>query len=320
MTWNVKNLFPSVDPAGEDAYRRKIDGLRQVITTAGPDLLSVQEVGDPTAFTDLLTALGDGWAGVLSPRPDGRGTRVGWATPHGQDSFTEVADVVDFPPLLGPVRTDDHGTTITGMKRGGLAVTWTSSDGVSLRACTAHLKSKLLTFPRGRFSTTDKGLRARYGVYALDERAAEAATLRGWSTDALAGQGQTRPVLVCGDLNDTPTLPPPNCSSAHPAPNSAPAGTTNPTPPTGTSCGMWRRRCHPDRTKAGSPTAATNSSTTFSSPTNSCTTSTTPAPSPSTGYPTPPPTPDRSPEPQPRRTTVPSSPRSPCRSQPGRLA
>jgi endonuclease/exonuclease/phosphatase family metal-dependent hydrolase len=75
---------------------------------------------------------------------------------------------------------------------------------VSLRACTAHLKSKLLTFPGGEFSTTDEGLRARYGVYALDERAAEAATLRGWATEALAGNGQARPVIVCGDLNDTP--------------------------------------------------------------------------------------------------------------------
>jgi hypothetical protein len=41
-------------------------------------------------------------------------------------------------------------------------------------------------------------------VYALSERAAEAATLRAWATHELAGQGQARPVLVCGDLNDTP--------------------------------------------------------------------------------------------------------------------
>jgi len=35
------------------------------------------------------------------------------------------------------------------------------------------MKSKLLTFPGGRFSTNDEGERARYGAYALFRRAAE---------------------------------------------------------------------------------------------------------------------------------------------------
>ena len=67
-----------------------------------------------------------------------------------------------------------------------------------------HLKSKLLTFPGGRFSTNDEAERARYGVYALDRRAAEAAAVRDWATTALAGDWADRPILVCGDLNDTP--------------------------------------------------------------------------------------------------------------------
>lgn len=63
---------------------------------------------------------------------------------------------------------------------------------------------KLLTFPGGAFSTTDEGLRARYGAYALYRRAAEAATVRDAATGLLDGKGTERAVIVLGDLNDEP--------------------------------------------------------------------------------------------------------------------
>jgi endonuclease/exonuclease/phosphatase family metal-dependent hydrolase len=204
MTWNLENLFRPTAGAGQQAYDRKISDLAAVITSASPDLLGVQEVGDPAAFDDLLTTLGGGWAGLLSQRPDQRGIRVGWATQHGPGALTDPVELADFPTKLRPVQVGDDGTTITAMKRGALAVTCTPPSGVSVRAVTAHLKSKLLTFPGGRFSTRDEDERARYGVYALDERAAEAATVRAWATDALGGHGQDHAVIVCGDLNDTP--------------------------------------------------------------------------------------------------------------------
>ncbi len=104
---------------------------------------------------------------------------------------------------LPPVTVDDDGTTITRAGRGALAVTGTTADGVKVRALTAHLKSKLLTFPGGRFDTRDEDERARYGFYALTRRAAEAAALRVWATAALTGEWAGRPVVFCGDLNDT---------------------------------------------------------------------------------------------------------------------
>jgi endonuclease/exonuclease/phosphatase family metal-dependent hydrolase len=55
-----------------------------------------------------------------------------------------------------------------------------------------------------RFRAGWAGDRARYGVYAFNRRAAEAAALRGWATAALAGAWAGRPLVVCGDLNDTP--------------------------------------------------------------------------------------------------------------------
>lgn len=215
MTWNLGNFERPAADAPEAARERYSDKLRQiseVITGAGPDLVGVQEVlasnGDlaPQVFEDLLAALGPGWTGQLSQQPDQRGIRVGWLS-TGQ--LTGAAGVADYPPGMPATTVDDQGTMITATKRGALAVTYTRGDGLTVHALTAHLKSKLLTFPghdpqHPRFDTKDEGERARFGSYALGQRAAEAATVRAWATDQLQGQGQQRHVLACGDLNDTP--------------------------------------------------------------------------------------------------------------------
>ncbi len=48
-----------------------------------------------------------------------------------------------------------------------------------------HLKSKLLTFPDGRFNPTEEDERARFAAYALNRRIAEAATAREAATTQL---------------------------------------------------------------------------------------------------------------------------------------
>jgi endonuclease/exonuclease/phosphatase family metal-dependent hydrolase len=65
---------------------------------------------------------------------------------------------------------------------------------------TAHLKSKLLTFT-GDFSTTNETLRAHTAYFALERRAAEAASLREYVTGLLSAG---RRVIVLGDFNDGP--------------------------------------------------------------------------------------------------------------------
>lgn len=89
----------------------------------------------------------------------------------------------------------------TSMGRAGLMAA-VEADGRTIALVTCHLKSKLLTFPGGRFSTEDEGERARFGAYALFRRAAEAVTVRAAATELLAAQGQQRAVIVLGDLND----------------------------------------------------------------------------------------------------------------------
>ncbi|TDW98552.1 endonuclease/exonuclease/phosphatase family protein [Kribbella sp. VKM Ac-2566] len=200
MTWNVENFF-TPKPTDRAAYDVKVAELKNVIETAAPDLLALQEIGDEASFEALRAALGGNWTGVLSTHFESPHTiRVGWLSPG---DLSDVQEVVDLPAALSPVTVDDHGTAMTQLGRGALAVTYTTPAGATIRALTAHLKSKLLTFPGHRFDTKDETERARYGVYALDRRAAEAAAVRDWATASLADTWEAKPLLVCGDLNDT---------------------------------------------------------------------------------------------------------------------
>jgi hypothetical protein len=86
--------------------------------------------------------------------------------------------------------------TTTRMGRGALRVRVAGIDLI-----TTHLKSKLLSYPDGRFTPRNEDERARYAGYALSLRAAEAIPLRVHAT-ALLAAGRT--VVVLGDFNDEP--------------------------------------------------------------------------------------------------------------------
>jgi predicted extracellular nuclease len=87
------------------------------------------------------------------------------------------------------------------MGRGALAFSLTIG-AETVRFVVVHLKSKLLTYPGGRFQPRDENERARAGGYALLRRAAEAVALRAWVNERL--QAQPGPLLLLGDLNDGP--------------------------------------------------------------------------------------------------------------------
>ena len=186
----------------------KLDALAAVITGLDPDVLAVQEVGTPAALDDLAARLPGSWHTEVAD-PDGRGIRVGVLS---RLPVLDVEQVRDYPPLLGPVQVDDAGTTLTQMGRPALRVRvpWRTSSGALSRTkvldlVSVHLKSKLLSFPGGRFNPRDEDERARYAVYALHRRAAEAAAIRTYLTQVLGNDGQRRRVVLAGDLNDEPT-------------------------------------------------------------------------------------------------------------------
>jgi predicted extracellular nuclease len=158
-------------------------------------------VGDPAALNALVAHLSGTWHVTLSTHPDTRGIRVGFLS-HRRPATVE--QVTDFPAELAPLQASDDGAVTTRTGRGALSIT---IDGIHL--VTAHLKSKLITFPGGRFSPHDEGERARYAAYALYRRAAEAVTVRS-HIDAILrgpngnGRGADVPVVLLGDFNDTP--------------------------------------------------------------------------------------------------------------------
>jgi predicted extracellular nuclease len=201
-TWNLENLFRPNDEAGpstDPAYRSKVAALAETINRLGPDVLAVQEVGDSDAVTDLLAELVGDWHAVLAD-PDGRGIRVGV---FSQLPMREIEQVAAFPNLLLPVQVDDDGTTITQMGRPALRVR-VDAGTTAIDVISSHLKSKLLTFPGGRFAPKDEHERVRFAAYALHRRAAEAAAVRAYVTELIDGNGQQRAVVVAGDLNDEP--------------------------------------------------------------------------------------------------------------------
>jgi endonuclease/exonuclease/phosphatase family metal-dependent hydrolase len=200
-TWNLENLFrPGRDgPKDKPAYDAKLQALGRSITALGTDVLAVQEVGDPEALDDLARHLGGIWHAALSTHPDRRGIRVGFLSRH---PVTVVADTTTLPGELSPIQIADKPAVPSGeLGRGALAVTVEPAPGFVLTLITCHLKSKLLTFPGGRFSPRDEGERARYGAYALYRRAAEATAVRELATQLLE-PGSAQRVIVLGDLND----------------------------------------------------------------------------------------------------------------------
>jgi predicted extracellular nuclease len=205
-TWNLENLFRPGDPNGPQdtaTYKAKLQALAATITTIEPDVLAVQEIGNRDALTDLVIELGDGWNVETASVDRGRShpIRVGFLS---RLPLTEVTEYRDFPTGLDPIQIEDTGPQESTKGRPALGAR-IDLAGTPVDILTCHLKSKLLSFPPGpRFDTQDEGERARYGVYALARRAAEAATVRAAATSLLDGHGQDRRLIVLGDLNDGP--------------------------------------------------------------------------------------------------------------------
>jgi endonuclease/exonuclease/phosphatase family metal-dependent hydrolase len=205
MTWNVENLFkPGHDagPPDQAIYEAKLQGLAAMINAEAPDALALQEIGDPAALDELVQHLQGNWHKQVSNHPDqaAHPIRVAWLA---RKAITDPEDIVDFPPHLQPVQVDDDGNTLAAMGRGAVGITVQTDSGQPVRLVTTHLKSKLLTFPHHQFQPADEDQRARFATYALDRRAAEAATVRVAVTKSLANDGENRPLVLTGDLNDT---------------------------------------------------------------------------------------------------------------------
>ncbi|HEX6708914.1 MAG TPA: endonuclease/exonuclease/phosphatase family protein [Rubrobacter sp.] len=210
MTWNVENLFsPELEATADKTqqFRNKLELLADVIHQLDPDVLALQEIGGEEPLEALREALDDAYQhSAISAFPDNRRIRVAFLSKHAME---EQTDIVDFP--TGPA-LDIHTITATGdtkpvnrMHRGALRIRITK-DGLTVDMITAHLKSKLLSFPRpggSSFVPRDEEERAQVAGIALMQRMAEAVTLRIRLNGLLKGNDRT-PLLLLGDFNDVP--------------------------------------------------------------------------------------------------------------------
>jgi endonuclease/exonuclease/phosphatase family metal-dependent hydrolase len=204
MTWNVENLFRPGGPAGvttQPAYEQKLNNVASLIVQHDPDVVALQEIGDPLALDDLVAAgLSDYSHITVSTHPDPAPThpiRVAFLSKSAPSLVQELVDL----PGGGITSVAQEGSTLDRLGRGALAITLTL-DGAPTRLISIHLKSKLLSYPGGRFSPHDENERALAGGYALFRRAAEAVAIRVWA-DQLLTDSQTA-LVVMGDLNDGP--------------------------------------------------------------------------------------------------------------------
>jgi hypothetical protein len=131
--------------------------LAGTIRDLAPDVLAVQEVGDPQALQDLAEAISAGYDHRATAAPDGRGIRVGFLS---RLPLQNVREVAAFPAKLRGIQTDDSDAVATAMGRAALIAEVTAEDR-TLTMVTCHFKSKLLTFPGNRFSPRDEGERGR---------------------------------------------------------------------------------------------------------------------------------------------------------------
>lgn len=208
MTWNVENLFRPggkhdgvTDPA---LYEQKIKNLAAMIADDDPDVVALQEVGDPAALDDLLARLPRmSRKPIVSTQYDhSRPIRVAALLRRGV-ATSDIEDLYKLPEhmVTGVPASDVPGKMIETMRRGALAFTAHIGDR-SVRIIVVHLKSKLLSFSTSRFAPKDEDERARASCYALFQRATEAAAVRVWADEWLEEHGQ--PLVIMGDLNDGP--------------------------------------------------------------------------------------------------------------------
>jgi endonuclease/exonuclease/phosphatase family metal-dependent hydrolase len=214
MTWNVENLFEpgtGEDPPDQATFDAKLDALETVVRAQSPDVVALQEIGSPEAADALHGRVEDvGYTNpMVSSLPDSRGIRFAFLTKL--PVVTGPVDVSAFPADVDPVQVSDSDDPAERMAdrmgRGALEITVRAADGLEVTVITAHLKSKLLSFPRPgnlRFTPVDEHQRTRYSTFAVNRRAAEAATVRARVNELLDGHGAERAVVVAGDLNDEP--------------------------------------------------------------------------------------------------------------------
>ena len=202
-TWNVENLFlpgTADGPTNEDVYALKLAYLAETMAGVGADVACLQEVGGEQPLADLVAATAGCLPHSAIGQPDDRGIRVAVIA---RFPITERYDWVDFPAGGLPEVPDVDGSVLTAMGRGALETVLALDAGEQVRVVTAHLKSKILSYPDDRRFPLDENERARGAGYALLRRAAESVAVRAELNSWMPREPDI-PTVLAGDMNDEP--------------------------------------------------------------------------------------------------------------------
>jgi hypothetical protein len=163
------SAFGVTDPT---LYERKLTNLAARFTANRPDVVGLQEMGDPAALDDLRHKLGTRYPRqlVFTQFQDHHHSIRVAALMHRGVTPVDVAELFAFPPgaLVGVPQAD--GVLATMGRAPAFTVTL---DGTAVRVMVVHLKSRLLTFPGGRLALPRLDKCAQAGAFALLRRAGE---------------------------------------------------------------------------------------------------------------------------------------------------
>jgi hypothetical protein len=146
---------PSEFGPADAEYDAKLDALAGAITRMDPYVLAVQEVGDPVALQEFADRVCGTWHIETADPETGipHAIRVGILS---RVALNQPQQVSAFPDKLRAIQQGDgEDDDIKTMGRPALHAR-VLLDGVDVEIISAHFKSRLLTFPGGRFSPHDE--------------------------------------------------------------------------------------------------------------------------------------------------------------------
>lgn len=167
LTWNLESFPLTVGAVGQAA---------EILEELAPDLVALQEISEPHAFSELLDELPD-YDGVLNHDP-GAYLRVGLLYRRGRVELSDVETLFE----------DDWYAFPRPPLKARVTLTETAPEPVDFVAVVVHLKAQL---------DAESEARRRAGNEALDA----------WIQAELA-RGEEQDYVVLGDFNDKLTDPP----------------------------------------------------------------------------------------------------------------
>lgn len=178
-TFNVENYLVRPAPGRKPKPEASRDQVARLLSEARPDVVALQEIGDPEALADLQRRL----------------ATLGMNLPHaeivrGHDTNICVAVLSRFPFLHRRPHTNESfllDERRIKASRGFAEVSFSPAPGHRVVLVAAHLKSKRAV-----------------GLAAEAEMREQEAILLREKADAILAAERDANLVVCGDFNDTP--------------------------------------------------------------------------------------------------------------------